>query len=268
MGEIEKNNLNQLEAEITILKHQTAQNIIEIGRRLVKAKELVPYGEWGLWLENKVDFSQSMANKFMKVAMEFSDSESIPKVGLSKLIMLTTVDPEERETFIEENPVEDMTTRELQQAIKEKKDLEKQIEELRNQGPQIIEKEKIVEREVYPKDYDQLKDRLKNSIDRNNFNDLKREFEEKIDENYELKKQIQQLSKTDSKERHREKLKDNTLIFCNRIHSFLNDVGGLAWLTDYIEELDDYDKRSYYKALDLLESWVLTVKSNINKEEF
>ena len=266
MNEIDNTEIKQIELEINFYKQQTARNIIEIGKRLIKAKELVPYGEWGKWLDEKVEFSQSMASKFMKVAIEFGDSESIPKVGLSKLIMLTSVSQEEREAFIEENPVEDMTTRELRQAIKEKKELERQVEELKNQEPTVIEKEKIIE--VVPGDYEEIKTKLKNTVDKSNFEKLRKEFEEKIDENFNLKKQIEQLSKTDSKEQHREKLKDNTLIFCNRIHTFLNDVGGLAWLTEYIEELDDYDKKSYYKALDLLEGWVLTVKSNINREEF
>lgn len=157
MNEIDNTEIKQIELEINFYKEQTARNIIEIGKRLIKAKELVPYGEWGKWLDEKVEFSQSMASKFMKVAIEFGDSESIPKVGLSKLIMLTSVSQEERETFIEENPVEDMTTRELRQAIKEKKELEEKIEELKNQEPTIIEKEveKIVQ--VIPSDYESLK---------------------------------------------------------------------------------------------------------------
>ena len=32
----------------------------------------------------------------------------------------------------------------------------------------------------------------------------------------------------------KKKLKDSALIFSTRIHTFLNDVGGLAWLTEYI----------------------------------
>ena len=30
---------------------------IEIGRRLVEAKSVLPHGEWGDWLKNEVDFS-------------------------------------------------------------------------------------------------------------------------------------------------------------------------------------------------------------------
>ena len=38
-NEIQVSNIQQIEAEITLLKNQTAQNIIEIGKRLNKAKE-------------------------------------------------------------------------------------------------------------------------------------------------------------------------------------------------------------------------------------
>lgn len=262
--EIQVSNIQQIETEIILLKNQTAQNIIEIGKRLNEAKELLPHGEWGKWLEEKVEFSQRNANNFMRVAKEFSNSQTYSNLTQSKIFALLDIPQEEREEFIENNPVEDMTTRELQKVIKEKKELERKIKELENQEPTVVEKEKIIE--VVPEDYEEIKNKLKNTVDKYNFNRLRDEFEEKTNENFELKQQIKQLSKTDSKERHREKLKDNTLIFCNRIHTFLNDVGGLAWLTEYVEELEDYDKRSYYKALDLLEGWVLTVKSNIDKE--
>jgi len=48
-----------------------------------------------------------------------------------------------------------MTTRELQKVIKEKKELEKQIKELTNQKPKVIEK--IIEKEIIPDDYERLK---------------------------------------------------------------------------------------------------------------
>ena len=43
--------------EINTIRHQTRKILLagalEIGRRLKEAKELLPYGEWGKWLENK-----------------------------------------------------------------------------------------------------------------------------------------------------------------------------------------------------------------------
>lgn len=261
MEQVATTDIQQIEIEINFYKEQTARNIIKIGKRLLQAKELIPYGEWGKWLETKVDFSQSLANKFMKVATEFADSESIPKVGLSKLIMLTTVDQEERQEFIENNPVEDMTTRELRQAIKEKKELEKKVEELENQEPKIVEKEII--KEVVPIDYEELKTR----VSKKDYDRLRKEYTEKANEAYDLKKQMEQMAKIDSETEHQEVLKDNVLLFCTKVHKFINEVGGFAWLTDYLKDLDDFDRNSYVKAINLMEGWILTVKSNINKEE-
>ena len=270
MNEVQQSNLYQLEAEITVLKHQTAQNIIEIGKRLIQAKELVPHGEWGRWLEEKVDISQWTANRFMKVAKEFSNYGSINNLSQTKIFALLEVPKEERETFIEENPVEDLTTRELAKAIKEKKELEeraikaeKEVEELKNQEPTVIETEVEKTVLVVPEDYDRLKlaekrleqqiqnleNSMKGKVSPEDYNKIRKEYSEKVNENHELKKQIEQLVQVDSKAKHQEKLKDSALIFCTRIHTFLNDVGGLAWLTDYLDELDDYDKRSYYKQI-------------------
>ena len=157
MNEVQVTEIKQIEMEINFYKKQTVQSIFEIGNRLIKAKELVPYGEWENWLESKVEFSNRRAQQFMKVSREFKETNTSSFLTLDKMLELTTLDKEERETFIEENPVEDMTTRELRQAIKDKKELEKQVEELKNQEPVIIEKEveKIVE--VMPPDYQSLK---------------------------------------------------------------------------------------------------------------
>lgn len=277
MNEIQSTEIKQLELEINFYKGQAVQSIFEIGERLIKAKELIDHGNWEKWLEGKVDFSIRQAQKFMQVANEFSNTKAITHLNQTKIFTLLALPKEEIESFIEENPVEDMTTRELRQAIKEKKELEKQLNESKHKQNDLLEenrtlknkKPEVIEKEVTPDDYKYYQEstekfyRLQDEV-----RDLKKEYEEKVNESYELKQQIKQLAKTDSKEQHREKLKDNALIFATRIHTFLNDVGGLAWLTDYIAELDDYDKRSYIKAIDLLEGWVLTVKSNINKEEF
>lgn len=268
MNEIQQSNLNQLEAEITVLKHQTAQNIIEIGKRLIQAKELVVHGEWESWLDNKVKFSRTRARQFMQVAREFGNQQMSVDLTLDKMLELTSLDPKERETFIEENPVEDMTTRELRQAVKENNQLKEEKDrlarenkELKSRQPEVIEKPIP----VTPADYEELKNRAKNSIDKDNFNRLKKEFEEKIDENHELKKQLKSIEITSTKEQHQSKIRDTAIIFSNRVHSFINDVGGLGWLIDYLGDLPIYEKQEYIKALELLDRWVTTIKSNIDK---
>ena len=64
---------------------------IEIGRRLTEAKAQLKHGEWGKWLEESVDFSQSRANKLMRIFKEYgagqltsSNSDSNPNLNYSQ----------------------------------------------------------------------------------------------------------------------------------------------------------------------------------------
>jgi len=66
-------------AEIKEIKRQ-AQNMalmyaIEIGRRLVEAKSVLPHGKWGEWLKCEVNFSQATANNFMKLFEEYGSAQ-------------------------------------------------------------------------------------------------------------------------------------------------------------------------------------------------
>ncbi|MGM0776943.1 MAG: DUF3102 domain-containing protein [Bacillota bacterium] len=122
--------------EINSIKGQTRAMVLhasaEIGRRLVEAKELVSHGEWGDWLKNNIDYSQSTANNLMQLHREYGEDPSkIPTLGnlsYTKALALLAVPEEEREEFVAENDVENMSARELQKVIKEKQKLEKQLE--------------------------------------------------------------------------------------------------------------------------------------------
>lgn len=127
MNEITTAEINRLTTEISILKQQTAQNIIEIGKRLIAVKEMLPHGEWGKWLEEKVEFSQEHARRFMKIAKECSNSTSMLNLPPTKVFALLDLPQDQREEFIQNNPVDEMSTRELQQVVKEKQELERKL---------------------------------------------------------------------------------------------------------------------------------------------
>lgn len=108
---------------------------IEIGTRLHEAKALVEHGEWGAWLESNVSYSQSTANNFMRVATEYagSNQSTFGNLSYSQAVALLAVPADEREAFVEENNVEDMSARELQAAIKDKQELERKLQEEQDQ---------------------------------------------------------------------------------------------------------------------------------------
>ncbi|MBO5891246.1 MAG: DUF3102 domain-containing protein [Oscillospiraceae bacterium] len=119
---------------------QLLSNLIEIGRLLVEAKSIVPHGEWGKYLEERVDYSQSTANNFMKLYQEYGDkqeslfgsfanSQSFGKLTYTQALALVALPAEERQQFAEENDVAGMSTRQLEQAIRERNEERKARED-------------------------------------------------------------------------------------------------------------------------------------------
>jgi len=124
-------------AEINRIKQQTCKimltNAIEVGKRLKEAKALLPHGEWGNWLVESVSYSQRTANRLMQLFEEYGDklfastevggrlnSSALTNLTYYQALLLLGIPEDEREKFILQHDVKDMTTRELDQALKER----------------------------------------------------------------------------------------------------------------------------------------------------
>lgn len=168
-------------AEINSIKEQARIQIlcnsIEIGRRLIEAKDMLPHGEWGKWLETSVDYSQSTANNLMRIADEYgteqfalfgadAKSQALGKLGYTQAVALLAIPSAEREEFIEENGVENMSTRELQQAIKERDQArkEKEAADKKLQDAQKIADQKTEETKKLQEQLQQDKERHEQDI--------------------------------------------------------------------------------------------------------
>lgn len=124
-------------AEIVTIKRQAKQVLItaaiEIGRRLTEAKSMVPHGEWGRYLEERVEYSQSTANNLMKIYKEygsgqdslfdsFENSQAFANLNYTQALVLLSVPAEERQEFAEENDIANKSTREIQDLIRQRDD--------------------------------------------------------------------------------------------------------------------------------------------------
>ena len=124
----ETRDIETITTEIIQLKQDAGNAILGIGQRLIEAKAILPRGEWLPWLEERVEFSERSAQNFMRLAREWSNPQALADLGASKALTLLALPPEERETFMaeshlvggEEKTVVDMTSRELEKAIKER----------------------------------------------------------------------------------------------------------------------------------------------------
>lgn len=176
--------LQQLAVEIVTFDRQakiTAVSCaIEIGERLLEAKELVPHGEWGNWLKKNVNYSQSTANNFMRLYKEYgndqgslfttlTNSQTIMNLDVSKALALTVLPPEEREEFVSEHDVESMSTRDLKEALQENKELKQQQQQLKHllEEKERQATESASQLDIAISERQRMQDKLNESVNRN-----------------------------------------------------------------------------------------------------
>lgn len=129
---------------------QLASNLIEIGRLLTEAKTMVEPKDWEKYIWDNFGYSTSSADNWMKLYREygnnqeslfdsFRDSQTFGKLSYTQLLALTALPAEEREEFAKKNDVENMSTRELQRAIKERDEARKAQEAAENDTAKMKE---------------------------------------------------------------------------------------------------------------------------------
>jgi len=165
------NNLSQIELEINHHKQIAGQSIWEIGRRLnhVKEKDLV-HGQFMEWLK-KIEFSQTVANQFMKVAKELPNSVTSQNLGINALYLIATLPEEEKQEQIEKiEQGESPTVRELQEVKRRLKLKDQALEAVKGELERVKQTkttEKVIEKEIVPDDYKATQDLNKQLLDKN-----------------------------------------------------------------------------------------------------
>ena len=104
---------------------------IEIGRRLVEAKEMLNHGEWLPWLKRETEFSERSAQNYMKVFNTYgaaqlglfgpeTNTQTFADLPISKALALLSLPESERESFAEEVGAESLSVRDLEALVKER----------------------------------------------------------------------------------------------------------------------------------------------------
>ena len=280
MQELTEFNIEKTTAEILILKDQTAQNIIEIGRRLIEVKERLEHGEYLKWLKEKVDFTERTAQRFVKVATVFSNTTPVSHLGTRKLLALAGLDEEDRQEVIKENKVEDMTTRELERVVKEKKEIKKQLEEEQELSNELQEEIKEKEKQIKT---------LQNEIE--NIQVPKKEVIEKevvkevipenlILEKQELEEELKTLrARTEKAENTISRMKLDKEIQQDKIYSnvkldnllmniktFLDNASKYTYLKEELQKIPTQNRKILESKINEVESWTILMKQALRNE--
>lgn len=119
--------LEVIAAEINAIKRQTLGVVIsaalEIGKRLIEARNQCPRGRWSEWLESNVDYSERKAQDMMKLYESYGDDvpAAIARLDYTKALQILALPEDQREAMAERAEAEGLSTRQLQDEIKRAK---------------------------------------------------------------------------------------------------------------------------------------------------
>ncbi|WP_242865745.1 DUF3102 domain-containing protein [Desulfosporosinus sp. HMP52] len=113
---------------------------------------MLKHGEWGQWLKESVCYSQSTATRLMQIYKEYgpklldvsegnisSNYAALHNLTYTQALILLGVPEEERGKFIEDNAIDNMSTRELQQTVNEKNQAIEDRDQAQAEKAQAIE---------------------------------------------------------------------------------------------------------------------------------
>lgn len=157
-------------------------------------------------------------------------------------MMKNLSDDEQVELISSLDTTKRITQREVQKYIDKIKELES--------NPQL------------PPDYESTKRQLKNY--KSDYQNLQSQFNTKVTELQDLRKQIDVMKKTTPTEQYNQKLKDSVLLFCTKVATFIEQVGGYIWLTDKINEIPELERKGYIDSVNVIKAWAESMDYNIN----
>lgn len=195
----------------------------------------------------KLGMSVDTLQNYKMLADMIPELEELMDTGIvsksTALSMIKNLSEEEQESLIESLD----TTKKIT-----KREAEKYIEEIRRlkEDPQI------------PEDYESTKRELKGW--KEDYRNLRSQFDEKVLELQDLRKQIENMKETTPTEQYNQKLKNSTIFFCSRVADFIEKTGGYVWLAEHLNELPDYERKSYINAVNAIYAWADNLLRNIN----
>lgn len=111
--------LQVIEARIAGHMHGMAYNLLQVGRLLIQAKEanLVPHGQWEVWVRHHTGFSERRAQSLMSAARNTPEGSRMEQLPVSKIIALLPLPEEKREAVAIEAIDGNLTVKQLEERV-------------------------------------------------------------------------------------------------------------------------------------------------------
>lgn len=127
--------IDTVTAEIVLIRENARavffRAVVDIGTRLIEAKELVPQGEWLDYLDRVLGYKPSTAQNYMRIAREYGNGQIgldgrtaedvFGKLSYSQLLPLLGLEEEERRELADSTDLADMSSREIERLTRDYK---------------------------------------------------------------------------------------------------------------------------------------------------
>lgn len=111
--------LDGLALQARALRMTINMNMWELARVFLEAKELLPHGEFGKWVQENADVSERTAQDMMAAYKRFGGKPQFQGLGQAKTFKLLPLPAGTEDKFLEEHDLQAMTAREVQEAVKQ-----------------------------------------------------------------------------------------------------------------------------------------------------
>lgn len=197
----------------------------------------------------QMGISVDTLQNYKMMAEMIPELEDLMETGIvtktTALAMMKNLSSQEQEELISSLD----TTKRITQ-----KEMQKYIDEIRS----------LKDNPPKPADYDSTRRQLADY--KKDYSNLHSQFEDKVKEIQELRKQMENMKSEDVSEKYVEKLKNSAILFCTKASTFIEQMGGYVWLTDQINEIPEFEREGYIKAVHAIKSWADTMEYNINNK--
>ena len=268
--------VDEITADIRVNYRNAKASIIQIGRDLAEVKQLLQHGEWLPYLKG-LNISISTAENYMHYAGEVSDDERLAALPYSGAMALIALPEGEREQLLEDGDLEGKTGAEIKRLVAEVKRertradqaeaakisaqqsykvLEKSNDELREMLRAERQKPaQVVEREVEPPDYTDLKEAVERlRADLTEAEDAAAEAEERAAAAV-ADAQRAQMARLDEDDDEGNDGRPSLSDFIGICNEFQSKVWAVPFMGDVFRALPDADLNSYRLFVNGVKSW-------------
>ena len=200
-------------------------------------------------LEESYGIAKQTMSNYMRLTKAIPELEELVDTGIvtstTALAIMRNLSENEQISLISSlDTTKKNTQREVQKYIDE-------IKELKSNPPK-------------PDDYEDTKRKLNDY--KQDYQDLRYQFDAKVKELQELRKQMENKENEEPASQYSKKLQNSTLLFCTKVATFIEQVGGYVWLTDEINKIPELEREGYIKSIHAIKAWADTMEFNINNK--